>query len=192
VEAYWQEVGRAGRDGDPAEAITLYAASDLARSLSRIAVGEANDAIKVVRTRKARQLFAMLDGASCRAAGVRRYFGEAEVEACGVCDNCLLLAGGGVTLIDVTRARPKALAAVHRLGGRFGRGRVIDHLLGRTRDVQPSEAALSTFGVGAEFSPVGWRDLFEQLLFEGLLDEEPNDNRPLLRLGEPEGGARRL
>lgn len=184
VEAYWQEVGRAGRDGDPAEAVTLYAASDLAKSLNRIQVGEADDAIKAVRTRKARQFFAMLDGAACRPAAVRRYFGEAEADPCGVCDICLL--GGEATLIDVTQPAQKALAAVHRLGGRFGRGRVVDHLLGRTKDVQPAEAAMSTFGVGSEFSPVGWRDLIEQLLFEGLLDEEPNDNRPLLRLGDPD------
>ena len=184
VEAYWQEVGRAGRDGDPAEAITLYGATDLAKSLNRIAIGEADDAIKAVRTKKARQFFTMLDGAARRPAAVRRYFGEAEVESCGVCDICLL--GDSATLIDVTEPAQKALAAVHRLGGRFGRGRVVDHLLGRTKDVQPSEAAMSTFGVGSEFSPVGWRDLIEQLLFEGLLEEEPNDNRPLLRLGDPE------
>jgi len=184
VEAYWQEVGRAGRDGDPAEAITLYGASDLAKSLSRIALGEADEAVKAVRTRKARQFFAMLDGAGCRPAAVRRYFGEAEVETCGVCDVCLL--GGDAVLVDVTEPAQKALAAVHRLGGRFGRGRVIDHLLGRTKEVQPAEAAMSTFGVGAEFSPIGWRDLIEQLLFEGLLHEEPNDNRPLLRLGDPD------
>ncbi|MBW3559134.1 MAG: DNA helicase RecQ [Proteobacteria bacterium] len=186
VEAYWQEVGRAGRDGDPAEGVTLYGASDLAKTLHRIQHGEADDAVKAVRTRKARQLYAMLDGAGCRAAAVRRYFGEAQgVEPCGVCDLCRSEADG-IALIDVTEAAQKALAAVHRLGGRFGRGRVVDHLMGRTKEVQPWEAALTTFGVGAEYSPAGWRDLFEQLLFEGLLEEEPNDNRPLLRMGDPE------
>ena len=182
IEAYWQEIGRAGRDGDPAEGITLYSASDLALSLRRIASGEADDTVKAVRTRKARQLYAMLDGIGCRPAAVRRYFGEAGVEPCGVCDRCL---DPGST-VDVTEAAQKALAAVHRLGGRFGRARVVDHLLGRTKDVLPSEAQLSTFGVGGEFSPGGWRDLIEQLLFEGLMDEDPNDNRPLIRLGDPE------
>ena len=186
VEAYWQEIGRAGRDGDPAEGITLYGASDLAKTLHRIQNGETDDAIKAVRTRKARQLYAMLDGAGCRAAAVRRYFGEEEVEdRCGVCDLCHADAAG-VPTIDVTEAAQKALAAVHRLGGRFGRGRVVDHLTGRTKEVQPWELALSTFGVGAEYSTVGWRDLLEQLLFEGLLEEEPNDNRPLLRMGDAE------
>jgi ATP-dependent DNA helicase RecQ len=182
IEAYWQEIGRAGRDGDPAEGITLYGASDLALSLRRIASGEADDTVKAVRTRKARQLYAMLDGTACRPASVRRYFGEEAVEPCGVCDLCTTSAQN----VDVTQAAQKALAAVHRLGGRFGRARVVDHLLGRTKEVQPWEAQLTTFGVGAEFSVAGWRDLLEQLLFEGLLEEEPNDNRPLIRLGDGE------
>ena len=184
IEAYWQEVGRAGRDGDPAEGLTLYGASDLAKSLNRIQTGDAEDAIKAVRARKARQLYAMLDGSGCRAASIRRYFGEEGVEdRCGVCDLCRSDAAG-VPTVDVTEAAQKALAAVHRLGGRFGRGRVVDHLTGRTKEVQAWESALSTFGVGAEFSTVGWRDLLEQLLFEGLLEEEPNDNRPLLVMGD--------
>ena len=80
----------------------------------------------------------------------------------------------------------KALAAVQRLGGRFGRGRVVDHLTGRTKDVQPWEQALSTWGVGADISPNGWRDIVDHLLFEGLLVEDPNDGKPLVGLGDPE------
>ncbi len=73
---------------------------------------------------------------------------------------------------------------MHRLGGRFGRGRLVEHLLGKTKDPSAFEAGLSTFGVGREFSPAGWRDLTDQLLFEGLLVEEPNDGRPLIGLGD--------
>ena len=76
---------------------------------------------------------------------------------------------------------------MHRLGGRFGRGRLIDHLLGKTKDVHESEAALSTYGVGKEFSPNAWRDLIDQLLFDGLLKEDPNDGRPLIGLGDADG-----
>jgi ATP-dependent DNA helicase RecQ len=76
---------------------------------------------------------------------------------------------------------------VHRLGGRFGRGRLIDHLLGKTKDVTDHEAAMSTFGVGQELAATAWRDLIEQLLFEGLLREDPNDGRPLVGLGDAEG-----
>jgi ATP-dependent DNA helicase RecQ len=187
VEAYWQEIGRAGRDRDPAEGITLFGAADLAKSLRRISQGEADEAIKAVRTKKVRQLYAMLDGADCRAAAVRRYFGEADAEPCGTCDVCGALASGAIVVSDVSEPARKALAAVHRLGGRFGRGRVVDHLLGRTKEVQDWESSLTTYGVGAEFSAVGWRDLLEQLMLEGLLEEDANDGRPLLRLADPEG-----
>ena len=182
IEAYWQEVGRAGRDGDPAEGITLYGASDLAWALRRIEQREVSDTVRQGQTRKARQLYAMLDGMACRAAGVRRYFGEEGVQPCGQCDLCL----NPPESIDATTAAQKALAAAHRLGGRTGRGRLIDHLLGKTKDVSPSEAALSTYGVGQELGATEWRDLIDQLLFEGLLREDPNDGRPLVGLGDAE------
>ncbi len=86
----------------------------------------------------------------------------------------------------MSEAARKALSAVHRLGGRFGRGRLVDHLLGKTRGVSESESALSTWGIGAEFSPGGWRDLIDQLLFEGLLVEDPNDGRPVIGLSDPD------
>jgi ATP-dependent DNA helicase RecQ len=86
--------------------------------------------------------------------------------------------------VDATEAAQKALSAVHRLGGRFGRGRLVDHLLGKTKEVSDFEASLSTFGVGQEFSAQAWRDLIEQLVFDGLLREDPNDGRPLIGLGE--------
>src|SRR5690606_11458739 len=121
------------------------------------------------------------DGAACRPQAVRRYFGETDAEPCGVCDLCQ----DPPQLIDATEAAQKALSAIHRLGGRYGRGRVIDHLLGKTKDVSDSEAALTTFGVGRELSPAGWRDLIDHLLFEGLLAEDANEGKPLLGLGDP-------
>ena len=183
IEAYWQEVGRAGRDGQPAEGITLYGAGDLAFALKRIDQREVSDAVKAVQVRKARQLYAMLEGLGCRAAAVRRYFGEQDVAACGQCDLCL----APPEARDATKPAQMALSAVHRLGGRFGRGRIVDHLLGRTKDVWPEEAQLSTFGVGGDLSAVEWRTLLDQLLFDGLLREEPNDGRPLIALGEAAG-----
>jgi ATP-dependent DNA helicase RecQ len=182
IEAYWQEVGRAGRDGQPAEGITLYGASDIAWALRRIDEREVAPEVKAVQVRKARQLYAMLDGLGCRAAAVRRYFGEEGVEACGVCDVCV----SPPEARDATKAAQMALSAVHRLGGRYGRGRVVDHLLGKTRDVHPNEAALTTFGVGGDLSLAEWRTVLDQLLFDGLLIEDPNDGRPLVRLGEAE------
>jgi ATP-dependent DNA helicase RecQ len=182
IEAYWQEVGRAGRDGQPAEGITLYGASDIAWALRRIDEREVAAEVKAVQVRKARQLYAMLDGLGCRAAAVRRYFGEEGVEPCGVCDVCV----SPPEARDATKAAQMALSAVHRLGGRYGRGRVVDHLLGKTKDVHPNEANLSTFGVGGDLSMAEWRTVLDQLLFDGLLIEDPNDGRPLVRLGDAE------
>ncbi len=181
IEAYWQEIGRAGRDGAAAEGITLYGASDMAWALERLRRRELPDEVALVQARKIRQLYAMLDGAVCRAAAVRRYFGETEVAACGQCDVCVSPPIG----IDATLAAQKLLSAVHRLGGRFGRGRLIDHLLGKTKAVSQAEAAMSTYGVGGELSATGWRDLLDQLMFEGLLVEHANDGRPVIGLGDP-------
>jgi ATP-dependent DNA helicase RecQ len=183
IEAYWQEVGRAGRDGAAAEGITLYSASDMSWALERVSRRDLPEAVAQVQLRKARQLYAMLDGMTCRAQAVRRYFGETEAARCGQCDRCVSPPSG----IDVSEAARKALSAVHRLGGRFGRGRLVDHLLGRTKGVSESEAAMSTFGVGADLAAGSWRDLIEQLLFEGLLAEAHNDGRPLITLADREG-----
>jgi ATP-dependent DNA helicase RecQ len=182
IEAYWQEVGRAGRDGADAEGITLYGAGDLAWALRRIGGRDLAPEVAQVQNRKVRQLYAMLDGMGCRTAAVRRYFGEAEAEACGRCDLCL----NPPEAEDVTELAQKALSAVHRLAGRFGRGRVVDHLTGRTKEPSPFETGLSTFGVGRELGAAGWRELLDQLLFEGLLLEDPNDGRPLVALGAAE------
>jgi ATP-dependent DNA helicase RecQ len=182
IEAYWQEIGRAGRDGEPAEGITLYGASDMAWALRRIDSREAPDSVKRGQIQKVRQFYALLDGMSCRAAAVRRYFGEEGVRPCGQCDLCV----SPPKATDASIPAQKALAAAQRLGGRVGRGRLIDHLLGKTKDVSLAEAALSTYGIGRELSPAGWRDLVDQLLFEGLLREDPNDGRPLIGLGDAE------
>jgi ATP-dependent DNA helicase RecQ len=194
IEGYWQEIGRAGRDGALAEGFTLYSSADMAWALERIRRGEVSEAQAQVQVRKVRQLYNLFEGGACRAAAVRRYFGETDAKACGQCDRCLSPPLG----VEVTQAAQKALSAVHRLGGRFGRGRIVDHLLGKTKVVSPEEAAMSTFGVGADLSAGAWRGLIDQLLFEGLLAETPNDGRPLITLADAEGvravyrGERRL
>ncbi|MBD3820148.1 DNA helicase RecQ [Brevundimonas diminuta] len=182
LEAYWQEIGRAGRDGEPAEGITLYGPSDIAWSLRRLEGRPMAEEVKQVQTRKVRQLFAMLDGAVCRPQAVRRYFGETDAQPCGVCDIC----GDPPATFDAVVPAQKALAAVQRLGERFGRTRVVDHLLGKTKDVQSWESNLSTWGIGADLSLTAWRDVIDHLLFEGLLVEDPNEGKPIIQLGDPE------
>ncbi len=182
IEAYWQEIGRAGRDGEPAEGITLYGAADMSWALRRIADREMDETVKQVQVRKVRQLYTLLDGAGCRAATVRRYFGEEGVEPCGQCDLC----AGTVETTDATEAAQKALSAAVRLNGRFGRGRLVDHLMARTKEPSDWETSLSTWGIGQDLSLAQWRDLCEQLLFDGLLREDPNDGRPLVGVGDAE------
>lgn len=180
IEAYWQEIGRAGRDAAPADGITLYSPTDLAWALRRIESRDLDETVRAVQMRKVRQLYAMLDGTGCRPAAVRRYFGETGVASCGQCDLCLFPPDAA----DATEAAQKALSAVHRLGGRFGRGRIVEHLTGQQKQASAAEIQMSTFGIGREFSPAGWRDLLDQLLFEGLLCEDPNEGRPLIGLGD--------
>ena len=170
-----------GATAHPAEGITLYSASDLAWALRRIDSRDVDDggqgradAQGAPALRHARR-HRLPRRPPCAATSART-----GVAACGQCDLCL----NPPEAVDATEAAQKALSAVHRLGGRFGRGRVVDHLLGKTKDAVDSETALSTCGIGREFSAAGWRDLIDQLLFEGLLREDPNDGRPLIGLGE--------
>ncbi len=180
IEAYWQEVGRAGRDGQTAEGIALYGAGDLRRALMWAAQSNASEQIKAVQIKKARQLFNFLDGLSCRRAGVRRYFGEEGVGACGVCDNCV----APPVSIDATELAAKAVSAVMRMDQRFGRGRVVNHLLGKASDALDEQySSRTTFGIGKDTPEAQWRAVIEHLLFEGVLSEEETE-RPILRVGD--------
>jgi len=180
IEAYWQEVGRGGRDGETAEGFCIYSASDLRRSIMFANQGNATEQVKAVQIKKARQLFAYLDGLTCRRAGVRRYFGEENAEPCGVCDICT----DPPTSIDATEFAAKAISAVMRMDQRVGRGRVVNHLLGRTGDgLDEQYASRTTFGIGADQGEPMWRNVIEHLLFEGVLSEG-DDQRPTLSIGD--------
>ncbi len=178
IEAYWQEVGRAGRDGEIAEGYCLYSPSDMRRLVRWAEQSDAKEDVRQVQIRKTRQLFGFLDGMACRRAGVRRYFAEQDVENCGECDNCLNPRTEGYDAIVWAQM---AVSAVLRMGQRFGRGRVISHLRGDAKDqIDEDLSKLTTFGVGSELGPVGWRSVIDQLLFDGYLAEDDNDNRPTL------------
>jgi len=178
IEAYWQEVGRAGRDGEPAQGVALYGPSDMARSLAWTYESDAADEVKQVQLNKTRQLFAFFNGDGCRRGTVRAYFGETDVEPCGVCDACKREKG---TSFDATKLAQMAVSAVLRTGQKVGRGRLIIHLRGEAKDGFDSDmASLSTYGIGAELPKTGWNAVFDELLFSGLLGEGGEPMRPVI------------
>jgi ATP-dependent DNA helicase RecQ len=170
VEGYYQETGRAGRDGLPATAWLAYGLQDVVQQRKMIDTSEGDLAH---RRRQAAHLDAML--ALCETAGCRRvqllaYFGE-ETDGCGNCDTCLT----PPQTWDGTTAAQKLLSAVYRLrrerDQRYGAGQVIDILLGKKtqRVIDNDHASLSVFGVGTELSDGEWRGVVRQLLAQGLL-----------------------
>ena len=178
IEAYWQEVGRAGRDGLPADGVALYGPSDMARSLAWTYESDAADEIKQVQLNKTRQLFAFFNGDGCRRGTVRTYFGETSVEPCGVCDACKR---DKSTSFDATELAQKAVSAVLRTGQKVGRGRLIVHLRGEAKDGFDTDMSVqSTYGIGADLPKAGWNAVFDELLFSGLLAEGGEAMRPVI------------
>ena len=178
LEAYWQEVGRAGRDGEPAEGVALYGPADMNRSLQWTYASDAPDEVKRVQLTKTRQLFAFFNGDECRRGAVRRYFGEEKVDPCGVCDACRGEVG---ERHDATRWAQMAVSAVLRCGQRIGRGRLVQHLLGEAKDDFDMELSkLSTFGIGKDLPKPAWNRVFDALMFEGLIAEGGEAMRPVV------------
>jgi ATP-dependent DNA helicase RecQ len=195
VEGYYQETGRAGRDGLPSTAWMAYGLQDVVQQRKLIQGGEGDEAF---RRRAAAHLDAMLalcETASCRRAQLLGYFGqEASAENCGNCDTCLT----PPKTWDGTVAAQKVLSTVVRLqrerGQKFGAGQIIDILLGRktAKIIQFDHDALSVFGIGADLSEAQWRGVVRQLLALGLLAVEGEYGT--LVLTEPSGevlGGRR-
>ena len=166
IEGYYQETGRAGRDGTPADAWMVYGLNDVVQQRRMIESGEADPQFKRVAQTKLDALLALCEATRCRRVRLLNYFGE-EAEACGNCDVCL----SPPATWDGTVAAQKALSAVYRTGGRFGAGHVIDVLLGRdTEKIQQwGHQQLSVFGVGAEIDEKGWRAVLRQLMAHGYL-----------------------
>ncbi len=166
IEGYYQETGRAGRDGLPAEAWMAWGLQDVATQRRFIDESEAAPAHKRIAHAKLDALLGLVETAGCRRQALLAYFGEASAP-CGNCDNCL----DPPALWDATEAARKALSAVYRTGQRFGAGHVIDVLLGKAGDKvgQWGHDRLSVFGIGGELDARRWRGVIRQLVVRGLL-----------------------
>ena len=169
LEAYYQETGRAGRDGEPSEAWLTYGLNDVVIHRQMIEDSNAPDEQKRVERQKLDAMLAYCESARCRRVVLLAHFGEAA-EACGNCDVCL----EPPEVWDGTIAAQKALSAALRTGQRFGAGHLIDILRGKATDKvrQFGHDTLPTFGVGADFDDMAWRSIFRQLLAAGLLEAD--------------------
>ena len=167
LEAYYQETGRAGRDGEPAEAWMTYGLNDVVIHRQRIDESEAGEEQKRIERGKLDALLAWCETAECRRVRLLAYFAENMEERCGNCDTCL----EPPEMWDGIVAAQKAMSAILRTGQRFGAGHLIDLLRGKVteRMAQLGHDALPTFGVGADLDEAGWRSVFRQLLAGGLL-----------------------
>ncbi len=181
LEAYYQETGRAGRDGLPSDAWMVYGMQDAVRLRHFIESSEAPDAQKRIERRKLDSLLGYCETTRCRRQVLLEYFDEILEAPCGNCDTCLEPAEG----FDGTEAARKALSCVWRTGQRFGAVHVIDVLLGgETERIRRfGHDGLSTYGIGKEFSRREWRSILRQLVAMGLLVVDA-DGHGGLRLGE--------
>jgi ATP-dependent DNA helicase RecQ len=169
IEAYYQETGRAGRDGLPADAWMTYGLGDIVQQRRMIDESEADEIYKRVSYRKLDALVGLAESASCRRMRLLAYFGEAGAP-CGNCDVCL----SPPRVWDGTEAAQKALSCVYRTGQRFGAGHLIDILRGNAteRVVTLRHDKLSTFDIGGELSVKQWRAVFRQLIALGYLETD--------------------
>ena len=167
IESYYQETGRAGRDGEPADAWMAYGLEDVMLLNQFIAQSEAGEERKRVERQKLDALIGLCELSSCRRQALLAYFGETGAQPCGNCDNCL----SPPQTTDGTVYAQKVLSAVYRTGQRFGAGYTIDILKGKAdeRIIRNGHDKLPTFGVGADVPEPEWRGVIRQLVTRGYL-----------------------
>ncbi len=170
MEGYYQEAGRAGRDGMPANAWMAYGLGDVVSMRQMLDSGDAPEERKRVERQKLDALLGFCESTACRHQTILRYFGEDHPGSCGQCDNCL----EPVETWDGRQAAQMALSCVYRTGQRFGVVHLIDVLLGKStpKIEQFQHQQLSTFGIGKALSQQQWSSVFRQLVAGGLLETD--------------------
>lgn len=168
VEAYYQETGRAGRDGLPATAWMAYGLQDVITLRQMMENSPGSDEFKRIERARLDAMLGLCEMVTCRRQALLRYFGEADTAPCGNCDTCLT----PVKTRDATTDVKKALSCVYRTGQRFGVNHLIDVLRGTATEKvrQFDHDQVSTFGIGGDLSAQDWRTLFRQLVTRGLLE----------------------
>jgi ATP-dependent DNA helicase RecQ len=169
IEGYYQETGRAGRDGLPAEAFCLYGLQDVVTARMLIESGGSAEQVRI-ELHKLQAMVAFSEATTCRRRVLLGYFGEPLEEDCGNCDVCL----DPPELYDATVDAQKALSAIYRTGQRFGIGHVIDVLRGHATEkvAQWEHDRLSVFGVGSDASADAWTAVIRQLIHHGYLRQD--------------------
>lgn len=188
LEAYYQETGRAGRDGNPSTAWMVYGLQDVIKLRQMLETSQGNDHFKRVERQKLDAMLGLCEVTQCRRQVLLRYFGDTLDQPCGNCDTCL----NPPETWDGKVAVQKALSCVFRTGQRFGVTYLIDVLRGseNERILQSGHQAVSTYGIGQELSADEWKSVFRQLVANGYLRADPEgygalqlteDCRPLLK-----------
>ena len=170
MEGYYQETGRAGRDGMPANAWMIYGLGDVVSMRQMLDSGDASDERKLVERQKLDALLGFCESTNCRHQTLLRYFGEQHVGKCMQCDNCL----NPVDTWDASHVIQIAMSAVYRTGQRFGAAHLIDVLLGKmnAKVLQFNHHQLSVFGLGKNVAQAQWSSVFRQLVTGGYLESD--------------------